>query len=307
MTTRSAAVTAAFLGGILLAGYGGLILADLLAHESPLVGAFLLLGGGLLAWAACPRALAPVTPQAPPPRAASRVGVALAVGLGLLLSGGTLLYNLLASSSLSTPELALVGYGLLLLVAAPHLHKRVGPVAVGKFAAWSVPLLGVPLGMYALDAAIEALGADSPFGSLIAVTLVAPMAAALSLLGIESSTIGQTLILATPAGTLSLGVGLVCAGIHPSLLFLGVFTLYAWEEETPPRRLAALLILGLAGVYLANLARLVALALVGYHWGGVALQQAHAHLGWLLFVAWMGVYWWLVLRRFQGPRPAPSA
>ena len=41
--------------------------------------------------------------------------------------------------------------------------------------------------------------------------------------------------------------------------------------------------------------------------GGAAHQAAHAHAGWILFVGWMLAYWWLVLRRIEGPPRATPA
>lgn len=295
------------LAGILLAGYGMLILLGLLAHESRIVGAALALGGAALVAAVAWRA----PPAGPPgrPANASAARAWLVGGLGLLAGGGVLAYNVVTSSTFSTPEIGILGYGAALLAAAPYLGRRVGRADVGTLVAWSLPLLAGPLAMYAVDAAIDArvrVGA-SPLDWFITHLLVAPMAAMLDLVGFDATSTGQVVALETPGGKLSLTVGVVCAGLQPAILFLGVFALYAWQEQTPPRRLAALVALGLLGVYVANLVRLVLLALVGYRWGGVALQNTHEHAGWLLFVAWMLAYWWIVLRRLQGPPRAPTS
>lgn len=295
----------ALVAGLALAGYGALVTLRVLAHESLAVGVLIMLAGAALAWAARPRA--PASPPSPgAPRAPPGHSLA-AAALGALAAGGVLAYNLRARSGLEPAEVAILAYGALLLAAAPHLHRRVAGASVGTVVAWSFPLVAAPLGLYALDAALDALEGSSPLDAFIRHGLVTPMAVTLAALGFEARAVDQTVMLATPRGWLALSVGVVCAGLHPSVLFLGVFGMHAWQERSPPRRLAALLALGLVGVYLANVVRLVALALVGYEWGGEALQRAHAHLGWLLFVAWMMLYWWLVLRRFSGAAPPPSA
>lgn len=289
---------ARFLAGILLAGYGSLILLRVLAHESLAVGAGLLVAGALLL-ATLPRG----APEAADARATvSPYRRGLVAALGATAAGGTLAYNAAARSTLSLPEGAIVAYGAALLLASAYLERRVARTEVGTLVAWSLPLVAAPLGMYAMDAYFDArLGAgESPLDAFIVHGLVAPMAATLQLMGFDAVSNGQVVALGTPRGKLFLNVGVVCAGLQPGVLFLGVFGLYAWQEQTPPKRLAALLALGLAGVYVANLIRLVALALVGYHKGGAALQAAHEHFGWMLFVGWMLAYWWLVLRRFEG-------
>ena len=305
-SSRGGVAALRFLAGVLLAGYGALVVLGLLAHESPLVGALMVLAGGALLWTARPaRGARPHAPAAP--RAPARSGATAA--LGAAAAGGVVAYNLLARSDLSPPELAILAYGLALLAAARRLDRRVLGTDVGTAVAWSLPLVAAPLGLYALDAALDAGVGSSPLDAFIAHGLVRPMAWTLDALGFETATYGQTVLLSTPRGRLALGIGLVCAGLHPSILFLGAFGLFAWQERTPPLRLAALLALGLVGVYVANLLRLVLLALVGYRWGGAALQTAHAHAGWIIFVAWMLAYWWIVLRHLQGgpPRDAGPA
>ena len=103
---------------------------------------------------------------------------------------------------------------------------------------------------------------------------------------------------------LFLTVGVVCAGLYAAAIFLGVFALFAWEQRTPSRRLAAYLALGLVGLHVANVLRLSLLGYVGYRWGGAALQTFHQHAGWVLFLVWTIVFWLLVLRRFEGPARA---
>ncbi len=90
------------------------------------------------------------------------------------------------------------------------------------------------------------------------------------------------------------------AGGNGWKLFLGVFALFAWQQRTPPRRLALYLAIGLAGIHVANVVRLTMLGYVGYQWGAQALQSFHQHAGWVLFLVWMVAFWALVLRRFEG-------
>lgn len=303
-----AARTAPFVAGILLAGYGGLVLLRLLAHESTLVGAGLLTAGLLLAWSAR-STLFPSSSKPPEPDVeGSSSGYRLVTAaLGLACAGGVLAYKLASRAPFGAPDLAIVAYGLMLLCAAPYLGRRVGRARVASLVAWSLPLVAAPLGMYALDGILDASRGSSPLDAFVRVGLVVPMAWTLNLFGFDVLQTSQTVMIGTPRGRLALTIGVVCAGLQPAVLFLGVLGLHAWQQQTPPRRLALYLGLGLVGVYLANLVRLVALALVGNQWGGSALQTAHAHLGWAVFIGWMLIFWGVVLRRLEGADPERRA
>lgn len=286
----------ALLAGAMLAAYGALVLLGILAHESPVLGVALLLGGAALAWWARPLATTAGAPEVAP-RGMYR---ALTVVVGLVAFAGIPLYNAAARSSWSAPEVAIVAYGGALVAAAVAWDRKALGVTVPTMVAWSLPLAGGPLGLWALDAAIEGLSrGPSPLDGVIATAMVQPMAWALNALGLGATSTGQTVHLATPRGSLALSVGLVCAGLHPGVLFLGLLGLHAWRTRLPPRRLAGLMLAGLVGVYLVNLIRLVLLALVGREWGGEALQQAHANAGWVLFLLFLVVFW-----RFAIDRPA---
>lgn len=278
------------LAGAALAGYGLLVLLGVLAHDAPLAGVLSLVLGAAL--------LLPILP-------AAHVGRPMLVaGLGVACAGGVLLYNLLAGSGLSLPEVGLLLYGLALLAAAPFLARRVGPTEVGSLVGWSFALVLAPLALFALNAVASSGGTGTAAAPIIASTLVTPTAAGLALLGTPSQVIGNNIVLATPRGTLSLGIGLVCAGLYPMVLFAGVVGLHGWQTRMRPWRIAAILVLGLAGLWVANLIRLIALAKVGQEWGAEALQTAHAHLGWVLFALFMAVFWAVLLRRApQGAIP----
>jgi exosortase/archaeosortase family protein len=302
-----------FVVGLLLAGYGLLVLLDVLAHEAEIWALGLLVVGiGLLWTAARPRSgTEPATSPShePAPAAdgeATSARVAGTLGLGLLSAGGVVTYNALAGSTFTLPELAILAYGTALVLAAPHLETRWGPIPVASLVAWSLPLVAAPLGVYALDAALDAGAGSSPLDAFIRHVLVPPMTATLDLLGFDVARQAQTVSLGTPRGTLFLTVGLVCAGLQPGILFLGVLGLHLWREATPPKQAGLLLAAGAVSVYLMNLARLVLLAVVGHRWGGSALQTAHAHAGWALFLVLVLAFWGLVLPRLEAAASAEA-
>lgn len=287
------------LAGLLLAGQGLLVVTRVLDHEAPLlVGwAALLLGLLLVAWGRLPSL--PSASGGASPGSPVRAWVVATVGALAVL--GIVGYNALRRSTLSGPELAILAYGALLLALSPVLDRKVRGTDVGTLVAFSFPLVLAPLSLYAVNAALASNMAETPLAWYIEATLVAPMAAALRIVGFDATMIGDTVRMTTPRGALFLSVGVVCAGLYASVLFLGVFALFAWERRTPPARLAAYLAVGLLGLHVANVLRLVLLGVVGYRWGGDALQSFHQHAGWVLFLVWSIGFWAVVLRRMEGP------
>jgi exosortase/archaeosortase family protein len=296
-TGRSAREGLRPLVGLMLAGYGVLVLAGVLPHDSPWAGAASLLAGAAV--------LAFGLPAVGAPRAQ------VVAGLGCACVGGVAGYALATRDGLGLAEASIVSYGLLLMAAAPSLRREVAArgrrVSVATLVGWSFPVVLAPLSLFALNAALSSDGSGAAAAPLVERLVVAPTAVALRLLGTPVERIGRTLRLATPRGSLSLGVGLVCAGLYPAVLFGGLVGLHAWRSRMPPRSIALVLAAGLAGLWVLNLLRLVLLTKIGIRWGMDALQTAHANLGWILFCAFMAVFWAVVLRRTAPPVPPPAA
>jgi len=275
----------AWLAGLALVGYGGLVLVGLIAHESLVAATGSLLLGALLLL------------RGEPP--AARSGrPALVAGVGLAAAGGVTFYNLAFASTFILPEWGLLVYGLALVVAAGNLENRIGPVDVSTLVGWSFPLLAGPLALFAIDAALTdpgGRGVRSLAAPVIARVFVVPMALVFDLVGQPVATRGPNLIVETADGSLTLGVGLVCAGVYPLVLFLGLLGLHAWQSRSRPRTAGVQFALGAAGLYLFNLTRLVALVEVGRRWGPTTLQTVHAHLGWVLYAVFAVLFWVVVV------------
>lgn len=266
----------------MLAGYGGLVLSGVLPHDAPIMGGLsLVLGLALLAFG---------LPAVGAPRARF---VAL---LGSSCVGGTLGYALARPNGLGGPEIALLAYGVLLMAASFHLDRKVGRFPIAAAVGWSFPVVLAPLALFAVNASLSSPSTGAAAGPIVQTLVVGPTAWALQLVGTPVERVGSTLLLATPRGTLSLGVGLVCAGLYPAVLFGGLVGLHAWTDRVPLRRLVAVLVAGVAGLWVMNVLRLVVLARIGIRWGMDALQTAHANLGWILFAGFMALFWAVALR-----------
>lgn len=298
------AARAMLLAGLLLVGQGLLVVLGVLDHEAPYVtGVAIVLAGAALIVGAWRAEKAPEAPEEAPVRDRRSWFVA---GLGAMAAGGVVLYNVRARSDLVLPEYAILGYGVALMLAAPYLHRKVAGARVGTLVAYSIPLLLAPLALWALNAVLDGYADSTPMRWYVRDLLVAPTSWLLALFGQDVSMIGDTFRVETERGSLFLTVGVVCAGLYATVIFLGVFALFAWEQKTPPMRLAAYVAIGVVGLHVANILRITLLIVVGDKWGGDALQTVHKHAGWVLFLLWSLLFWAVVLRRLEGKGGAPK-
>ncbi len=88
-----------------------------------------------------------------------------------------------------------------------------------------------------------------------------------------------------------------CSGIYSFSIFTSAFISFVLVVYQKINRKSVLfLIVGIILAYLGNLLRMTVVILAGYHYGRNALEWTHANLGYLIFFAWMGVFWILLYR-----------
>jgi exosortase/archaeosortase family protein len=161
--------------------------------------------------------------------------------------------------------------------------------------------------VWGVQAAFKGVAGTTPVEAFVEYGLVLPMAGFAAMLGWSPAVHGQTLTYMTATGPLSVEVGAACSGLQAMALFGGVLAVYLLVERPGGRAVAAWSALGLAGVYLANLARLFVLAVVGHAWGRDALLRVHADAGWVFFVAWALLFAWLARRHSARRRQVQPA
>jgi len=104
-----------------------------------------------------------------------------------------------------------------------------------------------------------------------------------------------------------------CSGIYSFGIFASAFVAFVLTEfQRPARRLWLLLGLGMGAAYVANVLRMVIIVLVGYFTdtGETDLQNmliAHSYAGWLIFLAWIALFWGLLFRLLPIPSVARDA
>lgn len=281
----------AYLGFALL-GWGLAILLGVTPHEDPWIGAGLAVFGFALA-ASSPRF----------PEFGGTLSPYVVAGAGLSVVAGVLAFNAASGAPLAGPKIPMVLVGAGLVAAAPFLGRRLPigrkgrTMTVASLVIASLAVLGAPLAIWGLQAATKGVVSTTPVEAFTRFALVAPVAALLQATGFAPSVDGQTVTYATRSGPLALEVGAACSGIQAMALFAGVLALFMWAEKPGGRRLALWSAIGLGGVYVVNLLRLVMLFLVGYQWGAPALLQVHAQAGWIFFVGWALLFGFLVRRR----------
>jgi len=127
--------------------------------------------------------------------------------------------------------------------------------------------------------------------------LAAPFAGALDLIGIDASSQGNLVTMQFHDGnTQTLAISAYCAGLYSFSIFLAAFVSFVLVfERLPVRVLAIVLSIGLVIAYLGNLFRMVIIGIVGYYRGLEALLWAHENAGWIIFLSWSAVFWYLLL------------
>ncbi len=97
-------------------------------------------------------------------------------------------------------------------------------------------------------------------------------------------------------------IGSGCSGLDAFILYLLASLLLIYLRKSG-RREAALILLGALGIIPLNAVRIFILLLIGYHSGIPFLELFHSHLGDLMFLAYVILYWWWVLKDTRKPSP----
>ncbi len=120
-----------------------------------------------------------------------------------------------------------------------------------------------------------------------------------SALGLSPSMSGNIISFLTADGT-NMRVSIVpdCTGIWSLTAYVLAFLMVAILVPGITRRGYVFFLIGLPVTYLVNLARVVLIIVAIYYFGpSWGPQMAHAHLGWIVFSAWMMAFWYLFFSR----------
>ena len=177
------------------------------------------------------------------------------------------------------------------------------PFTVPKFkveAAFSLVFLGLVVVFLVVPQAVSALtpGTGSSIGNwYVDNMLAAPFAAILDLIGIPATSTGSMVTITFEDGTIQvLGISAYCAGLYSFSIFLAAFSSFVLVfERLKPKLLVFVLAVGLVVAFLGNLFRMVIIGVIGYYYGINALLWAHENIGWIIFLSWSAVFWYILL------------
>ena len=178
------------------------------------------------------------------------------------------------------------------------------PFLVPKYkieAAFTLLFLGIIVVLLVVPGVVSAVSTsvgESVGGWYVHYMLAAPFAWILDHIGIPAESIDNMVMITFRDGTEQwLSISAYCAGLYSFSIFVAAFVAFVFVFERLPAGLMALVLsLGLITAYLGNLFRMTVIGIVGYYEGLDALLWAHENAGWIIFLAWSSVFWYLVIR-----------
>ena len=108
------------------------------------------------------------------------------------------------------------------------------------------------------------------------------------------------------AGTNSVSIGWACAGLEELVLTTVLIFILIRSFDLTWARTTVWLAIGIAGSFFINIARMVILVWLAADYGYQTMYWVHTHLGDVLFLVWIGVFWVLFFK-FGFPKKAPAA
>jgi len=139
------------------------------------------------------------------------------------------------------------------------------------------------------------------------------LASSMRVLGISARVSGHLVVL-NPNGNspLFLDVESDCTGLQGILAFGMLASMALLDMKPNVSRLVPLLVVGFAGAFLINILRLIIVFLTFEFLGTYAGTTMHVYFGYLIFIAWVMVFWVLAFRYLTprpsvGPSPTPTS
>ena len=219
------------------------------------------------------------------------------MALGVLIVGFVLVYNIYLSPNPNIGDfdtLVMMFGGMLVTYPLVAAKFKIEATFTLLFLALVVVILVIPEVVMVLSS-----GTGTSVGNAyVHYMLAAPFASILDLIGIPATSSGSAVAMTMQNGqVLSLGISAYCAGLYSFTIFVSAFIAFVLVFEKFPRRtMAMVLTLGLIVAYLGNLFRMVVIGVVGYFEGIDALLWAHKNVGWMIFLSWSAVFWYLVMK-----------
>lgn len=124
--------------------------------------------------------------------------------------------------------------------------------------------------------------------------------------GITAGLIPGEIIVGGEAGASSVFIGWACAGLEELALISVMLYVLIASFELNRRQSAIWLAMGIVGSFIINIARMVILVWVAYSRGIDTMLWVHTHIGDVLFLVWIAVFW-ILFFRFCDCRSRPAS
>jgi archaeosortase C (PEF-CTERM variant) len=221
---------------------------------------------------------------------------------GILLIVIDLLYNVFLSA---TPELLthdsivlLFGVVMIAYNFIPSSYERERDF-IFLFFAGLIAVLVIPL----MLARFVIGNVDESVGIYSAYLLAPEVTGVLNLLGVPANVDWLDINFVTQTGdNVTVYISTACSGIYSFAIFASAFLAFVFTEyDRIDRRVGLLMVLGIFTAYVANILRMVVIVMVGYYTytpeeGLQAMLVAHSNAGWIIFLVWIGLFWFLMYR-----------
>ncbi|MDG6994367.1 MAG: exosortase/archaeosortase family protein [Nitrososphaerota archaeon] len=133
------------------------------------------------------------------------------------------------------------------------------------------------------------------------------MASSMRLLGVTATVAGHIVYLNAGSTILGLDVQGDCTGVQGILAFGLLSTMAVLDIKVKMSKLIPLFVIGFVGAFLINIVRLFGVFLSFEYLGAAIGTQVHVYLGYLLFIAWVMVFWSISFRYLMPtPQQMPS-
>ncbi|MGD0395957.1 MAG: archaeosortase/exosortase family protein [Nitrososphaerales archaeon] len=201
--------------------------------------------------------------------------------LGVLVMGAVYLSNVIRGSSVGILDLLVIFLGAVVFTYGVKSFRLFWvPAAYGV-----VLLLGYQIEIY------------TPNYVVLQNWLAGVLASAVKSMGIPATVTGQNVTMRLSNGMLvQLDVSGECTGLQGILAFGLLSTMALLDVKPKISRLVPLLAIGFAGAFLVNIVRLLVVFLTFEFLGVDAGNTMHVYFGYLIFIAWVMVFWALAFR-----------
>jgi exosortase/archaeosortase family protein len=125
----------------------------------------------------------------------------------------------------------------------------------------------------------------------------------LNLLGINTVTNGNIISFISQTGSpIYLSIVSDCTGIWSLGTFtVAVIIVLSSFPASITKKSLLLIAIGYLGTFIANITRILLIALAGYFFGPAGLiENVHVHIGWIVFSLWMIIFWYYYFTRQVG-------